>query len=283
VLAQDCPSTLSAEDCALVAAASKNVDKLKSFAMDFAVEAAAKGLGTSGFTLSVKGSGGADLSKVDAGSDDIAEVLEKIALRVIMDASLTGDDAQAGEIEIRIVDGQIYTKSPGDDEWEVQSVSEFLEESEFNLELGLNLSDVLGFSESAGMEMLGAQYTATDGPTIDGVKTRAIKASLDLKPFFESLAMPSIPGLPMDVPNMPETGNFLSNLAKAFKKVLLSATNYYGVDGTLRGFKLEAAVEADGSALAALTGLSGNIELILTIDVRLSKLGEPYKVEVPTN
>lgn len=293
VSAQDCPPGIGASDCALIAAATgENAAKLTSFVMDFTVDAEASGLQEGNFSLTVKGSGGIDLSKVDPSVTDINEVLPSLIFSVIMDASLTsGTENQSGTVEVRVVDGRVFLRGfDGTDAW--QEVP--LEMLSGQLGAFGGSSDDLGgllgnLNNPALADLFGAiqtVYSASDGPTIDGVRTRAITATTDLKPFLQALADPNISEalsqiIPQDDPNTAQLGSFLPLLGAIFEELNVVATQYYGTDGTFRGLKLELNLGVDGQMAAMLTGAPNDISVQFTLDVRLSKLGEPYTVEVP--
>ncbi|PJF36101.1 MAG: hypothetical protein CUN49_07200 [Candidatus Thermofonsia Clade 1 bacterium] len=300
VSAQDCPSGISASDCALIASATgENAAKLTSFAMDFTVDAVIKGVEANDVTLSVKGNGGIDISKINPAATDPAEILAGLVLGVAMSGSLKGTtDDQSGEIELRIVNGLSYLRIPEipDGNWvKIDLLSSILTQQ---LSLGLgaaqggNMDDIGGLlgnlNNPALAGLFGAiqtVYTASDGPTIE-VSTRAITATTDLKPFLQALADPNVSEalsqfLPQDDPDTAQIRSFLPLLGLLFTKATIVSTQYYGTDGTFRGFKLELALAVDGQMAAMLTGSPNNVDVRFTLDVRLSKLGEPYTVEVP--
>lgn len=290
--AQDCPPGIGASDCALIAAATgENAAKLTSFVMDFTVDATIKGVSDDDFVLTVKGNGGIDLSKVDMTATDPTQALAGLVFGLAMDASLSGPESQSGAVELRIIDGTAYLKNP-DGTW-VQVPSEQLlgqlnlggntggMDGDFGGLLGNlndpNLSNLFGAIQPV--------YSAEDGPSIE-VSTRAIITSVDLKPFLQALADPNISEalsqiIPQDDPNVAQIGSFLPLLGALFSEAKVVNTAYYGTDGTFRGFKLTLDLLVDGQMAAMLTGSPNNIEVRFALDVRLSKLGEPYTVEVP--
>lgn len=275
--AQGCPSGISASDCALITAATgANAAKLSSFAMDFTVNAVANDV-----ALSVKGNGVVDARNLDLSATDMLRQLEKLNLSAVMDVTLVDEEPAQGKVEVRVVDGQVYTKGfDGTEEWRKQPLSEVL--SALSLQLGADPNGLLNlFNDPSLAETF--VYTASDGPTIDGVQTRAIAATFSLEAFLESLNLPSVPEIPgvpgmPSLPGVPNPSQLFSSLG--LEELLIGATNYYGVDGTFRGFKLEAVLTVgEGSML----GAAGGLELVFELDVRLSKLGEPFTVEAPIN
>jgi len=296
ISAQDCPPGIGASDCALIAAATgENAEKLSSFVMDFTVDATIKGLDASDLVLSVKGNGGLDLSKVDMTATDPAQALAGLVFKMAMDASLSGPSSQSGSVEIRIVDGAAYAKGlDGTDTWQKVPSEELFGQLGLGGTGGDAGGDLGGLLGSLTDPSLGGLfgtiqtvYSAADGPTIE-VSTRAITATTDLKPFLQALADPNISEtlsqiIPQDDPNVAQLGSFLPLLGLLFSEAKITSTNYYGTDGTFRGFNATLDLVVDGQMAAMLTGSPNNIEVRFKLDVRLTKLGEPYTVEAPIN
>jgi hypothetical protein len=301
VSAQGCPPGIGASDCALIAAATgENAGKLTSFAMDFTVDALIKGVEGGDVTLKVNGSGGIDISKVNPMEADGAEALAALVFSAAMDASLSaGGQTQSGNVEIRIVDGRTFVRGLDDTNNWIEMPSDVLFEQLVTIyddardmgdmgDLGGLLGSLNDPALSGFFGALQTVYTAADGPTVDGISTRAITATIDLKPFLQALADPAISEaltqiIPQDDPNVAQLGSFLPLLGALFKEAKIVDTQYYGIDGTFRGFKLELSLIVDGQMAAMLTGSPTNIEVRFALDVRLSKLGEPFTVEVPIN
>lgn len=300
VSAQDCPPGIGASDCALIAAATgENAGKLASFAMEFTVDALIRGVEGGDVTLKVNGSGGIDTSKLNPLAADPTEALAGLVFSTLMDASLAGGgQTQSGSVEIRIVDGRAFARGlDGTDTWQEVPADELFGQLGFSGDGGDmgNLGDLGGLLGSLDNPALSGLfgaiqtvYTAANGPTVDGVSTRAITATTDLKPFLQALADPAISEalsqvIPQDNPNVAQLGAFLPLLGALFNEAKIVATQYYGTDGTFRGLKLELALVVDGQMAAMLTGSPNNIEVRFALDVRLSKLGEPFTVEVPIN
>lgn len=296
VSAQDCPPGISADDCKLMTdAMGMNASKLSSFAMDFTVNASVKGVEGGDITLQVSGSGGIDTSKVDMTAEDPMTALAGLIFSIMMDAKASGGGMdQAGSVEIRIVDGNAYGKGfDGTDTWQKVSAEElFSQLGAMSGDMSGGMGDIGGLlgnlDNPALAGLLGAvvtTYSATDGPNIDG-STRAITASTDLKPLLTALADPQIAEalsqvIPQDDPNVAQIGSLLPLLGALFSEAKIDSTTYYGTDGTFRGFKLSASLVVDGQMAAMLTGSPTNIDVKLELDVRLTKLGEPFTVEAP--
>ncbi len=292
VSAQDCPTGISADDCKLMAdAMGMNASKLSSFAMDFTVNALVKGVEGGDITLEVSGSGGIDTSKVDMTAENVTAALAGLISRVAMDAKASGGGMdQAGSVEIRIVDGNAYGKGfDGTDTWRKVSAEElFSQLGALSGGMG-DIGGLLGNLDNPALAgLFGATvttYSATDGPNIDG-STRAITASTDLKPVLQALADPQIAEalsqiIPQDDPSVAQIGGMLPLLGALFSEAKIDSTTYYGTDGTFRGFKLSVSLVVDGQMAAMLTGSPTNIDVKLDLDVRLTKLGEPFTVEAP--
>lgn len=297
VSAQGCPPGIGASDCALIAAATgENASKLASFAMDFTVDAVIKGLEGGDVTLKVNGSGGIDTSKVNPMAADPAEALAGLVFSTLMDASLSaGGQTQSGNVEIRIVDGRAFVRGIDDtNNWIEVPSDELFEQLGTIYDNARDMGDLGGLLGSlddpglSGLFSVQTVYTAADGPTVDGISTRAITATIDLKPFLQALADPAVSEalsqiIPQDDPNVAQLGSFLPLLGALFKEAKIVDTQYYGTDGTFRGLKLELSLIVDGRMAAMLTGSPSDIEVRFALDVRLSKLGEPFTVEVPIN
>ncbi|MFQ3535402.1 MAG: hypothetical protein SNJ58_05955 [Aggregatilineales bacterium] len=297
VSAQDCPPGIGASDCALIASATgENAGKLASFVMDFTVDAVIKGVEGGDVMLAVKGSGGIDISKLNLMASDPVEALAGLVFRAAMDASLKGGgQEQSGTVEIRIVDGQVYFKGfDGTDTWQQQPADDLFSQLGLGDTGGSDMGDLGGLLGNLGNPALSGLfgaiqtvYTASDGPTIE-VSTRAIVATTDLKPLLQALADPTISDalsqiIPQDDPNVAQIGSLLPLLSALFKEAKIVATQYYGTDGTFRGLKFELSLVVDGMMASMLTNTPNDIEVQFALDVRLSKLGEPYTVEVPIN
>jgi len=267
--------------------------------MEFTADATIKGLGESDLALRVKGDGGLDLSGVDLMALDPLQALAGLALRVAMDASLSGPTSQSGSVEIRIVDGAIYFKGlDGTNAWQKVSPGQLSlgglggdMGGNIGGNIGGDLSGLLGNLTDPRLSRLASKiqtvYSAANGPTIE-VSTRAITATTDLKPFLQALADPNIAEvlsqiIPQDDPNVAQLGNFLPLLGALFSKAKVASTNYYGTDGTFRGFNVALDLVVEGQTAAMLTGSPEDIEVRFKLDVRLTKLGEPYTVEAPIN
>lgn len=296
VSAQDCPPGIGASDCALIAAASgENAAQLTSFEMQFTVDGVIKGVEGGNVTLKVDGSGGIDISKLNPMATDPAEALAGLVFGVMMDAALSGGgESQSGTVEFRIVDGRAFARGlDGTDKWqEVPTEELFAQLSSGDAGDAGDLGGLLGSLNDPSLAgLLGAiqtVYTAVDGPSIDGVSTRAIVATTDLKPLLQALADPNISEalsqvIPQDDPNVVLLGSLLPLLGSIFSEAKVINTQYYGTDGTFRGFKLEVTLVVDAMMASMLLNLNNAIELQLSLDVRLSKLGEPYTVEAPIN
>lgn len=305
VSAQDgCLPGLSADDCALAAAADANVANIKSFQIEsFSFNLSVAGAPEGDMAIAVTGAGTIDATAMNPNVSDPAAALAGLLMQLTMNASLTGAEAQQGALEFRIVDGNLYIlSSDAGEQWLMLNLPQLIQAGMQGGNLPIDPSMIAGAAGSvdpAQLAALGSAFeqvpnlvtgSAADGPSVDNVATRALTANIDLKPLGEFLATPqaaqALQALGDEAASLAMLGPMFQPI---FDTTTIQATRYIGVSDQMpHGLSINFATTLDPQTMAMLSGEAPAagakpISISMQFDVRLAQINQAQPVEVPAN
>ncbi len=289
---------LAASDCTLLLAAISPaaLTKLNSFALDYSAAYTASGLGKYDGQANFTGTGvfsgnQAGLFAVlqsSLGSAPDTAAANQLLMGIMAQFTAKGDLTRAdtgkksGSGEVRIVNGDLYTRSADFDDgtWKGRSLLSALGSTPLG-----ELSSLPSFGAGGGPSTANPllkddidalrdapgfiKLQAADGPTVDGQATRKFTADLDAEALFNSPQWVTL------IADSTHVQRYLS-LPKFQIRWLVSTA-----ESSLRGFgvSIVANVPAVAMMLFNPSGKSKDIDVSVTFDVQMSKVGQPVKVE----
>ena len=303
--------SLAQSDCTLLLAAISPaaLTKINSFALDYSAAYTASGLGkydgqanftgTGVFSGNQAGLFAAVQSSLGSAPDTAAanQLLMGIMAQFTAKGDLTRADTgkKSGSGEVRIVNGDLYTMSADFDDgtWKVRSLLSVLGSTPLG-ELSSLPSMGAGGGPSTANPLLKDDIDAlrdapgfiklqvADGPAVDGQTTRKFTADLDAEALFNS---PQWATLIADS-TQGDSGDFSGLILKAVQRYL-SVPKFQirwlvsTAESSLRGFgvSIVANVPAVAMMLFNPSGKAKDIDVSVTFDVQMSKVGQPVKVE----
>ncbi|MCC7207837.1 MAG: hypothetical protein IT323_11055 [Anaerolineae bacterium] len=305
VSAQDgCLPGLSADDCALAAAADANVANIKSFQIEsFSFNLSVAGAPEGDMAIAVTGAGTVDATAMNPNVSDPASALAGLLMQLTMNASLTGPEAQQGALEFRIVDGDLYIlSSDAGEQWLMLNLPQLIQAGMQGGNLPIDPSRIAGAAGSvdpAQLAALGSAFeqvpnlvtgSAADDPSVDNVATRALTANIDLKPLGEFLATPqaaqALQALGDEAASLAMLGPMFQPI---FDTTTIQATRYIGVSDQMpHGLSINFATTLDPQTMAMLTGEApaagtNPISISMQFDIRLAQINQAQPVEAPAN
>lgn len=300
-----CLSGLSADDCALAAAADANIANIKSFQIEsFTFNLTVAGAPEGDTAIAVTGSGTIDATAMNPNVSDPAAALAGLIAQLTMNASITGTSPQQGTAEFRIVDGDLYLNVSGaGEQWLKLNLPQLIQAGMQGGNLPIDPSMIAGAAGSvdpAQLAALGSAFeqvpnlvtgAAADGPTVDNVQTRAVTANVDLKPLGQFLSTPqATQALQAALGQQAASVAMLAPMLQPiFDKTTIQATRYIGVSDQMpHGLSINFATTIDPQTMAMLSGETPAagakpISVSLQFDVRLAQINTPQPVQTPAN
>lgn len=309
VRAQDCPPGLSAEDCALLAKINTPVEMAPSFKIEgFSVNLAVSGAPGGDIALDVTGSGALDASKVDAAAlntGDTTALFKTLIFQLAMNAALKGGGAdQAGDLEVRVVGGEVYVKGAmiTGGQWFKLPADQLAGAAGGALPVNPGMAQGLAQDPAVagGLAQLFAAvpsaltYSSAEGPTVGGKATRAITTSVNLEAIVKGLFAPenreALKGLlgalgagPVDDAQLAQLDQIVVLLEPTLKATKIEFTVYgEPTEGKFAGFALVIETTVD-QTLAGLLGGTNAISVSVKVDVKVAEMGQPVTVEAPAD
>jgi hypothetical protein len=309
VRAQDCPPGLSAEDCALLAKINTPTEMASSFKIEgFSINIAVTGAPTGDLSLDVTGSGALDTSKVDSAAlsgGDTAALIKGLIFQLAMNAALKqGGSDQAGDLEIRIVGGEVYLKGAmvTGGRWFKLPPEQLAGAAGGGLPVDPGMAQ--GLAENPAIVGALTQlfssipsavtYSAAGGPTVGGKATRAITTSVNLEAIVKGLfaagnrdALKSLLGAlgagPVDDAQLAQLDQIVVLLEPTLKATKIEFTVYgEPTEGKFAGFALVIQTTVD-QTLAGLLGGTNPISVSVKAEVKVAEMGQPVTVEAPAD
>jgi len=308
---------LADADCKMLTDAftSDNMTKLTSFVMNYDLAIAVKGSPQGDVNVKVNGTGPFAIDPKAISNPDpsnTAAALNSLTMSNVIKTSVSGAAAggdQADSIEFRIVGGKLYFMDDkgSKGKWYFVVLNDALK-------MAQSQTAAMGASSSTGglppaasaalqdPDVLAAvsaipnipgfiKAAATDGPDLDGVKTRKLTYNFDLVALLNAKEIrPAIIAMSKQNGGAGVTdamlNQYLTIASTALKNSTFSVSFIIGADKLFHGVGLNIALNLDattmamlnsgsGASAAAPTALTANIDFLLT----LSKVGQPVKVD----
>jgi hypothetical protein len=299
--AQGAGCGLSDADCKILATADANIAKITSFAhsYDFALKVNAQGQTVD---VTSKGSGVFSVDPAGMTGSDPTAALGSLKLTLDLDgaAKMTGND-QSGKAQLVVVDGVIYANAGDGKGWQGVKLSDLLSQAMSQTGAGGTASAnpqveqvTKALQDPALMQAITAIPTIKGfitlakaaGPTIDGAATTAFTYTLDFKtlisapefaPVVKTL-FKSVSGTGSEVTDA-QVAQMTPLFSSLLKDTTFTITRYVGEkDNLYHGIKVYLKSTIDTTAL----GSSGApVDLLLSLDVQLSKIGNTFEVKAP--
>lgn len=306
VNAQDgCLPGLSADDCALVAAADANVATIKSFQIEsFTFNLNVSGAPEGDLGIAVSGAGSIDATAVKPDVTDPASALSGLMALITLDASVTGTQPQQDAAEFRVVGGDLYMNvASAGEQWLKLNLPQLIQAGMQGGGLPFDpsmIAGTVGSVDPAQLAALGSVFeqvpdlvsgSAADGPTVDSVPTRALTANVDLKPLGEFLSTPQASQALQQAfgDKAAMIGMMGPMLQPIFNTTTIQATRYIGVgDQMPHGLMIVFKTTLDPQTLATLSGETPSagakpITVDLQFEVKLGQINTAQPVEAPAN
>jgi hypothetical protein len=298
---------LTADDCALITSAMtpENMGKLGSFVADYSMALKLTGSGTNDVDLNVKGGG--PISFDPASTNDQAAMMASFKLQQTVTVSGTASGkAEEHSIEVRIVDGKVYFKTPdapSNDKWLWQSLSSLMSSSmSSNPMMGMMGSSNPAAGMAASPEMMAAIQKLTAVPGFIKISSAAsgdekaitfafdfgaLASAPNLAEILKDIVKASTPGgSTMDEATLDQQVQQYVSMGTVFlKNAKLNVTEYFGSDKLFHGIDMHIDYKLDASMAAAMMNSTSKEDLVATFDLKfhLSKIGEAVTVEAPAD